>query len=156
MSISTFTLLHVIISLVGICTGFVVVVGMLKSKGLDAWIVVFLASTALTDLTGYCFHPIIFDPAEIVGFISLSVLAVTAFALYAGHLAGAWRWIYVVGALLGLYLNTFVAVIQSFQKLAFLQQLAPTQKEPPFLIAQALVLAVFIVLGVSAVKRFRP
>jgi hypothetical protein len=81
------------------------------------------------------------------------VLAVAIVARCALHLANAWRWIYVVCEVLALYLNSFVAV-QSFLKVPALKALAPTQKEPPFLIAQLAVLAVFIVLGVLSVKRF--
>ena len=89
-----------------------------------------------------------------VGIISLVVLAVAILARYALHLAGAWRWIYVVCAVLALYLNSFVAVVQSFLKVPALKALAPTQKEPPFLVAQLAVMAIFIVLGVLAVKKF--
>jgi uncharacterized membrane protein SirB2 len=91
-----------------------------------------------------------------VGIISLAVLAVALLALYVFHLSGAWRWLYVVGAVLALYFNVFVGVVQAFQKLSFLQPLAPTQSEPPFLIAQVVVLVLFIVLGAIAVARFRP
>jgi hypothetical protein len=89
--------------------------------------------------------------------VTLLVLVATAVAArYAFHLAGGWRWIYIVGTVMALYLNVFVGVIQAFQKLPFLQALAPTQTEPPFQIAQIVVLAVFIVVGVVAVVRFRP
>lgn len=93
-------------------------------------------------------------PSHVVGGISQVVLALAILARYPLHLAGPWRWIYVVCSVLALYLNCFVAVVQSFLKIAVLKALAPTQKEPPFLIAQLAVMALFIVLGILAVKRF--
>ncbi len=156
MSTSTFTSLHVVISLIGIVSGAVVVLGMLANKRLDVWTAVFLATTVLTSVTGFLFHSASFGPAHVVGVISLVVLAVALLALYVNHLAGFWRWAYVVTAVAALYFNVFVGVVQAFQKLAFLQPLAPTQTESPFLIAQGLVLAIFVALGFGAVKRFDP
>jgi len=156
MSVGMFTLLHVIISLVGVGSGLVVAFAMLKSKRVPALTALFLVTTALTSVTGYFFHPIIFDPAEIVGFISLAVLALALLALYGLHLKGLWRPVYVVSALIALYFNCFVTVVQSFGKIEALRALAPTQKEPPFMAAQAILLLAFIVLGVFAVRRFRP
>ena len=156
MSISTFTLVHVVISLVGIFAGLVVVFGMLGSNKLEGWTAIFLATTVLTSVTGFFFP---FDkilPSHIVGIISLVVLAIAILALHALHLAGPWRWIYVVSAVFALYLNVFVGVVQAFQKLPLLASLAPTQSEPPFLIAQAVVLVIFVVLGIVAVRSFRP
>jgi hypothetical protein len=154
MTLSTFTLVHVLISLAGIGSGFIVVYGLLTGKRLEGWTAIFLATTVLTSATGFLFPVEHLLPSHVVGIISLVVLAVAILARYALGLAGAWRWIYVVCALLALYLNCFVAVIQSFLKVAALHALAPTQKEPPFLIAQLAVLAVFIVLGILAVKSF--
>jgi hypothetical protein len=91
-----------------------------------------------------------------VGVISLAVLAVTILALYFYRLAGPWRWLYVTGAVVALYLNVFVGVVQAFQKLPFLRLLAPTGSEPPFVVAQMLVMAIFIALGIIAVKGFHP
>src|SRR5271169_5933017 len=156
MSTSTFTLLHVLLSLVGIFTGFVVLFGMLSSKKADGWTTLFLTTTVLTSLTGFPFPRDHILPAHIVGVISLVVLAIAIFALYSRHLAGHWRWIYVVGAVVALYLNVFVAVAQAFLKVPTLSALAPTQSEPPFLIAQTVVLVIFIVLGVLAVRSFHP
>ena len=156
MSTSTFTLVHVVLSLVGILAGLVVVFGMFGSKKLDGWTALFLATTVLTSVTGFFFP---FDkilPSHIVGIISLVVLALAILALYAFHLAGPWRWIYVVSAMLALYLNVFVGVVQAFQKLPLLASLAPTQSEPPFLIAQAVVLVIFVGLGIAAVRAFHP
>jgi len=147
---------HVIISLIGVGSGLVVAFAMLKSKRIPALTALFLVTTILTSVTGYFFHPIIFDPAEIVGFISLAVLALALLALYGLHLKGLWRPVYVVSALIALYLNCFVTVVQSFGKIEVLRALAPTQKEPPFMVAQGILLLAFIVLGVFAVRRFRP
>lgn len=155
MTTSTFTFVHVLISLAGIGTGFIVVYGMLAGKRLDGWTAIFLATTVLTSLTGFLFPVEHLLPSHVVGIISLLVLAVAILARYALHLAGAWRWIYVVCAVLALYLNSFVAVVQSFLKIPALKALAPTQKEPPFLVAQLVVIAIFIVFGILAVKKFR-
>src|SRR5262249_7546999 len=110
----------------------------------------------LTSVTGFPLPPFGFDPARAVGAISLILLGVAAAALYVFNLQGAWRWIYVSGAVAALYLDVFVAVVQSFQKLTFLQPLAPTQSEPPFVVAQLAALAVFVALGALAVIRFYP
>jgi hypothetical protein len=154
MTPSTFTLIHVLLSLAGIAAGLIVVYGMLTGKRFDGWTAIFLATTVLTSLTGFLFPVEHILPSHIVGAISLVVLAVAIVARYALHLAGAWRWIYVVSALLALYLNSFVAVVQSFLKIPAFKALAPTQKEPPFLLAQLAVMAIFIVLGILSVKRF--
>jgi len=156
MSTSTFTTVHVIISLIGIVSGVIVLFGMLSSKRLDGWTALFLATTVLTSVTGFFFHSAHIMPSHVVGAISLIILAVALVALYGFRLVGAWRWIYVVGAVAALYFNVFVGVVQAFQKLAFLQPLAPTQSEPPFAIAQVVVLAVFLVLGFLSVRRFHP
>jgi len=156
MSLATFTLVHVILSLIGIFTGVVVLIGMLNSNRLSGLTAVFLATTLLTSATGFLFP---FDkllPSHIVGIISLVVLALAILALYVFRLAGSWRWIYVGSAVLSLYLNVFVAVVQAFLKVPFLNELAPTQKEPPFAIAQGVVLLAFVVLGILAVRWFRP
>ena len=156
MSTSSFTAAHVVLSLVGIFSGFIVLVGMLGAKKLDGWTALFLATTALTSVTGFFFPSASFGAPHAVGIISLVVLAVAIYALYVGHLAGHWRWIYVVTAVVALYLNVFVAVVQAFQKLPFLNPLAPTQSEPPFLIAQLVVMAIFVVLGILTVRRYHP
>jgi hypothetical protein len=157
LSLAAFTLLHVVISLVGIATGIVVVVGMLSGKRLPALTALFLITTVLTDITGYMLPAAKLLPSHIVGAISLVVLAVTIAALYMHRLAGAWRWIYVVGAITSLYLNVFVAVVQSFLKIPALNALAPTQSsEPAFVGAQGFVMAVAILAGVLATRRFHP
>jgi hypothetical protein len=147
--------IHVILSLVGIVAGLVVVYGLLTAQWLHAWTALFLATTVLTSVTGFPLPPYGFDPPRAVGVISLVLLVVAIAALYVFRLQGAWRWIYVATAMAALYLNCFVAVVQSFQKLAFLQPLAPTQSEPPFLVAQIAVLVAFVTLGIVAAKRFK-
>ena len=156
MSLATFTAVHVVLSLVGIATGLIVVLGMLRVSRLPGWTALFLATTVLTSVTGFLFPAAQVLPSHIVGVISLAVLALTVVALYAKRLAGAWRWIYVTSAVLALYLNSFVGVVQAFLKLPALNRLAPTQSEPPFLVAQLAVMALFVALGVRAGARFRP
>ncbi|HEY2844420.1 MAG TPA: hypothetical protein VGJ09_12250 [Bryobacteraceae bacterium] len=155
MPLSTFTLLHVVISLAGIASGLVVIAGFLRDQRLDRWTAVFLATTVATSASGYLFPVEHVMPSHIVGAISLVVLLVAIVARYALHMSGAWRWIYVVGAVLGEYFNCFVLVVQSFLKIPALKALAPTQSEPPFAVAQLIVLAIFIGLGVAAVKKFQ-
>jgi len=154
MTTSTFTLVHVLLSLAGIGTGGIVVYGMLTGRRFDGWTAIFLTTTVLTSLTGFLFPVAHILPSHVVGVISLVVLAIATLARYALHLAGVWRGIYVVCAVLALYLNSFVAVVQSFLKVPALKALAPTQKEPPFLLAQLAVMTIFIVLGILAVKKF--
>jgi hypothetical protein len=156
LSLSAFTTLHVVISLIGIATGFIVLYGLLNAQRLEPWTAIFLVTTILTSVTGFMFPFNGLLPAHVIGAISLIVLAVALAALHGFRLAGPWRWVYVVSALLALYLNVFVGVVQAFQKLTFLQPLAPTQSEPPFAIAQLAVLAIFLALGFLAVRRFHP
>lgn len=135
MSIQSFTQLHVVISLIGIATGMIVVYGMLKDRRMSGWTAAFLAATVLTSVTGFLFPRVAFTPAEAVGIVSLVVLTITLTAIYAFRLIGPWRWIYVLGATIALYLNAFVGIVQTFQKVPFFRQLAPTQSEPPLIIA---------------------
>jgi hypothetical protein len=155
MTLPTFTLVHVLISLAGIGSGLIVVYGMLTAKRLDGWTAIFLVTTVLTSLTGFLFPVEHLLPSHIVGVISLAALAVALLARYARRMERSWRWIYVVCAVLALYLNVFVAVVQSFLKIPAVHALAPTQKEPPFLVAQLVVMAIFAVIGIFAVKKFR-
>src|SRR6266581_4155468 len=140
---SLFLQIHVFISLIGILSGFVVLYGLLTGRQFTGWTALFLATTVLTSVTGFPLPPFGFDPPRAVGVILLVLLAAAVAALYLFHLAGAWRWIYVVTAVASLYLNVFVGVVQSSQKLSFLQPLAPTQSEPPFIVAQLVVLVAF-------------
>jgi hypothetical protein len=155
MPLSTFTLVHVVISLVGIVSGLVVMFGLLNGRRLDGWTALFLATTVATSVTGFGFPSTHFAAPHYVGIISLVVLTVAILARYAFKLAGPWRWLYVISAVMALYFNVFVGVVQAFQKVPALKAMAPRQSEPPFVIAQLIVLALFIVLGVLAVKRFR-
>jgi len=154
MSTSTFTLMHVVLSLIGIFSGAIVLFGIFSSKRLKGWTALFLATTVLTSVTGFFFPADHLLPSHVVGVISLLVLAVAILSLYVYRLVGAWRRIYVVGATVALYLNVFVGVVQAFLKVPFLKPLAPTQSEPPFLITQLVVLALFVVLTVIAAIRF--
>lgn len=156
LSFENFTLLHTVISLIGILSGLLVLFGMLGGKAYSVLTVLFLLTTVLTSVTGFFFPSATIMPSHIVGGISLVALALAIAAITVFRLRGGWRWIYVVTAVLSLYLNVFVGVVQAFRKLSFLQPLAPTQSEPPFLIAQIVVLVIFIVLGVIAVRRFHP
>jgi hypothetical protein len=156
MSLSAFTTFHVLLSLIGIASGLIVLGAMIEGKRAPVWTAIFLLTTIATSVSGFLFPFKSFDPALVVGTISLVLLAIAAFALYVLHLGGPWRLIYVVAAVMALYLNVFVAVVQAFQKVAFLHGLAPTQSEPPFAIAQGTVLIIFLLLGVFAIRRFRP
>ncbi len=155
LSLFAFTILHVIISLIAIAAGLVVFYQMLNSQFSPLWTLAFLALTLLTSLTGFMFPITVFTPAIGFGILSLIALALSIYALYSRHLAGAWRWIYVVTALFALYLNVFVLVLQSFQKISALNALAPKGSEPPFAIAQAVVLVAFLYFGYRTVKKFR-
>jgi hypothetical protein len=152
----TFLQVHVVLSLIGIASGLVVLYGLVTGNPLPALTAIFLLTTILTGITGFPLPPFGFDPPRIVGILLLILLALAVTALYVFRLAGAWRWVYVVTAVMSLYLNVFVGVTQAFQKLSFLQPLAPTQSEPPFLIVQIILLVIFIGLGAVAAKRFYP
>jgi len=163
LSTANFTLLHVVISLVAIASGLVVVLGMLQSQRMPGWTLLFLVMTILTSVTGFLFPIHGFTPALGLGTISLLLLLVTVIALYAKHLDGRWRWIYVVTALVALYLNVAVLIIQSFQKLSVLNPAAQVVGPPfagdvntHFMIAQAVVLLLFLVFGTLAALKFRP
>jgi hypothetical protein len=155
MALQYFTLVHILISLAGIASGFGVVSGLLAGKLLSRWTAFFLATTTATSVTGFFFPFHGFTPAIAVGIISVLALAAAAYALYARRLEGAWRGVFVASAVLSLYFNFFVLVVQLFQRVPALVELAPTQTEPPFATTQAIVLIAFIVLGIVAVRRFR-
>ena len=152
---TTYTFVHVVISLVGIVSGLVVLLGLLAANRLNGWTVLFLVTTVATCLTGFGFPFVQLLPSHIVGIITLVALAAAIFARYGRRLAGAWRWIYVLGAVVALYLNVFVLIVQAFMKVPGLNALAPTQSEPPFLVTQVVVLVIFILLGIVAALRFR-
>jgi len=155
LGMMTFTFVHVVLSLIGIFSGFVVVFGLLAGKRLDGWTALFLVSTVATSVTGFLFPFHRFLPSHAVGILSLLVLAIAILARYPLHLAGAWGRIYAVTAVISLYLNVFVLIAQAFQKVPGLKAIAPTQSEPPFLVTQAVALALFVLLGFVAAIRFR-
>jgi hypothetical protein len=155
LDLQTFTFIHVAVSLLAIASGFVVVFGLIAGKRLNGWTAFFLATTIATSVTGFGFPIKGVTPGIVIGVISLVVLAAALYARYGRHLAAAWRLVYVITALIALYLNFFVLIVQSFLKVPALQSLAPTQSEPPFAIAQLIALTAFIVLGILAAKRFR-
>src|SRR3954465_5012131 len=161
LSLSTFVLVHVIITGIAIGAGFVVMAGMLGSRQMPGWTAAFLLLTILTSATGFLLPPLVSDkllPSHIIGALSLVLLAIACFALYGQKLSGAWRWIFVLTALLAQYLNVFVLVIQSFLKIGPLHALAPSipPSEPPFAVLQGIVLVFFIVFVIGAVRRFKP
>jgi hypothetical protein len=149
-----FTFLHVALSLVGIGAGIVVMWGLLGGKPLDIWTAIFLLTTVLTSATGFGFPFERFLPSHGVGILSLIVLAAAILGRYAFQLAGAWCWIYVIGAVVAEYLNVFVLIAQAFLKVPALKAMAPTQSERPFVITQAVVLLIFVLLAVVAAVRF--
>lgn len=155
LTLSTFTAVHVALSLVGIGSGLVLLFGWLNGTWLKGWNVLFLVTTIATSVTGFGFPFEHLLPSHIVGILSLVLLAVALLALYAFHLAGAWRRVYVICAVAALYFNVFVLVVQLFLKVPALKAIAPTQKEPPFAVAQIVVLVLFVVLGFFAAKRSR-
>jgi hypothetical protein len=156
ISLSAYTTIHVIISLIAIAAGFIAVFEMIANKSLGIWNTIFLWTTIATSITGFGFPITGITPGIVVGIISLVILAVALFALYAQHLAGPWRWIYVISATMALWFNVFVLIVQSFQKIALLKTLAPTQSEPPFQLAQGAALVLFVALAILAVRKFRP
>jgi hypothetical protein len=155
MILQLYTIIHTLISLIAIFTGVIVLFGMLAGNRLDGWTKWFLTTTVLTTVTGFFFPFHGFTPAIGLGIISVPFLALTIFARYSGHLAGAWRWIYVIGAVICLYFNLFVLVVQLFEKVPILHAMAPTQTESPFKLTQLAVLMVSTVLAIVAVIRFR-
>jgi hypothetical protein len=155
MILEIYTLIHVLISLIGLFAGYVVLIGLIAGNRLDGWTALFLVSTVATSVTGFFFPVHRFMPSHAVGILSLIMLALTIYARYKRRLAGAWRKTYVIGAVVSLYLNTFVAVVQAFMKIPALKALAPTQSEPPFKLAQLALLAAFVALGIIAALKFR-
>ncbi|MGH6791662.1 MAG: hypothetical protein ACRECF_02850 [Methyloceanibacter sp.] len=156
LSLQDFTTLHVAISLIAIIAGLIVVWGMLHAQRMPGMTALFLVTTILTSVTGFLFPVTAFTPALGVGIVSIAVLAAALLALYAFDLNRAWRWVYVIAAVLALYLNVFVLVVQGFLKVPALHWLAPNGNEPAFIVAQTLVLLLFTWLGTLAVRRFHP
>jgi hypothetical protein len=156
LGLTLFTFVHVVITLIGILSGLIVLYGMLNNDRMDGVTAIFLLFTVLTSVTGFLFPIHGLTPALILGTISMAVLAVAIAARYAFAMRGAWRWVYVVTAVIAQYFNSFVLVVQSFLKIPALHALAPQGSEPRFAAAQGLVLLFYIVTGYLAVKRFRP
>jgi hypothetical protein len=161
MSLATFTMAHVVISLIAIVAGLVAMFGMLGSKRMPGLTAIFLLFTILTSATGFLIPPLLSEkllPSHMIGILSLVLLAIACFALYGAKLSGAWRWIYVLTAMISLYLNIFVLVIQSFLKVPALHALAPSvpPSEPVFAVVQGIVLVFFVIVIIGAVRRFRP
>jgi hypothetical protein len=161
MSLSTFVTVHVIISLIGIAAGIIVMFGMLGSNRMPGLTAIFLLFTILTNATGFLIPPLVSEkllPSHIIGALSLLLLAVACFALYGQKLSGRWRLTYVLSALISLYFNVFVLVIQSFLKIPVLHALAPSvpPSEPPFAIVQGIVLVFFVIVIIGVSRRFRP
>jgi hypothetical protein len=161
MSLDTFVLVHVIISLIGIVAGLVVMFGMLGSNRMPGLTAIFLLFTILTSATGFLIPPLLSEkllPSHMIGILSLVLLAIACIALYVMKLSGSWRWIYVLTALISLYFNVFVLVIQSFLKIPALTALAPGNPPsgPVFAVVQGIVLVFFVVMIVGVWRRFRP
>ena len=156
MILHIYTIVHTLISFVAIFTGFVVLFGLLAGPRLDDWTKWFLITAVATTVTGFFFPFHGLTPAFKLGIISAFVLAITIYARYPRQLSGAWRWVYVLGAVISLYFNVFVLVVQSFEKIPALHAMAPTQTKQPFKLTQLVVLALFIILGIAAAVRFRP
>ncbi len=156
MPLALYTQVHVAISLIGIVSGLIVLFGMFGAKRMDGLTALFLTTTALTSITGFFFPFHGVTPGIILGILSLIVLAICIPARYTFHMAGKWRATYVITAVIALYFNCFVLIAQSFQKIPALNKLAPHGNEPPFAIAQGILLVLFIVAGIRAVKKFQP
>jgi len=156
LTLQAYTIFHVVISLVAILAGLIVLRGWLTARRLDGWTLIFLLFTLATSVTGFFFPFNGFTPAIGTGILSVVVLLAAFAGLYAFHLEGSWRWIYLVSAAIALYLNVFVLIIQAFLKVPALHALAPNGNEPPFAIVQGIVLVLFVIGGFLAVRRYRP
>jgi hypothetical protein len=152
--LTIFTFVHVVLSLFGILSGLVVAFGLLASARLDGWTALFLATTVLTSVTGFFFPFHGVTPGIVIGILSLIMLAIAILARYALHLAGAWRWIYVVTAMIALWFNCFILIVQLFEKVPALHALDPTQSGPPFKVTQVVVLLLFLFWTIAAAIKF--
>ena len=156
VDLPTFTLIHTLISVVAIVAGFIVRGGLFTAQRMSLMTAIFLLFTAATSITGFLFPFNGFTPAIGVGIVAIVILLITIIARYIRRLAGGWRLIYTAGAVISLYLNVFVLIVQSFQKVPALNAYAPTGSEPPFAATQGAVLALFVIFGLVAVWKFRP
>lgn len=152
---AAFTLFHTALSLVQLVSGIIVVIALVGSRNGGPWLWVYLISAIATSVTGFGFPVDKFLPSHAFGVVSLILLLLVILARYNFHLAGAWRWIYAVGLVITVYLDAFVAIVQAFLKIPALHALAPTGSEPPFAIAQAVLLIIFVALGIAAARNFR-
>ena len=152
---AAFTAFHVLLSLIGIAAGLIVAFGFLSANRMDRLTAVFLGTTVATSVTGFLFPFHGVTPGIVVGVISMFTLAAAIYARYSRHLEGGWRRTYVIAAMVSLYFNVFVAVVQSFIRIPALHALAPTQSETPFAVAQLSVLIVFLALSIVALRKFK-
>lgn len=150
-----YTWFHTLLSIVALIAGAVAIKGLLNSRVTPIWTEIYLVTAILTSATGFGF-PGPFTPAKVVGTICLILLAIALLALYVFKLRGPWRWLYVIGIAVSTYFDYFVLVAQLFNKVPALKALAPTQSEPPFAVAEVIVLAIFVWLAVQAVRKFHP
>lgn len=151
-----FTLVHVALSLIGILSGLIVAFGMLAAKRLDGMTVIFLVTTVLTSVTGFFFPFHGITPGIVIGILSMIVLAIAIFARYSRQLAGHWRGTYVITAMIALYFNCFILIVQLFEKVPALHAIDPTQSGPPFKLTQLTVLVLFVVFTIATTLKFRP
>jgi hypothetical protein len=156
LGMSTFTFIHTALSLIALVTGLIVVIGLLTSKRLDGWTMLYLATSVATSATGFGFKVDKFLPSHAIGALSLVLLLAAILGRYVFHLGGAWRWIYAVTTVITVYFLVFVTIVQAFLKIPALNALAPTQSEAPFAVAQGVALVIFVVLGIAAVRKFHP
>ena len=156
MILTIYTWIHVAISLVGIFSGLVVMFGLLGGKRLAGWTSLFLVTTVATSATGFFFPFHGFKPSYVVGALSLVLLAIAIYARYSRHLAGASRITYVITAMISLWFNCFVGIVQAYKNVPALHALAPTQTEQPFKLTQLTVLSLFVVLTIVAAIKFHP
>ena len=154
--LTTFAWVHTILSLVGLVSGLVVLIGLLGSKKLGGWTALFLLSAVATSVTGFGFPFDSFQDSHWIGAVSLAVLVVAILARYVFRFAGAWRWIYAVSVVIGVYFLAFITIAQLFKKVPALAAMAPTLSEPPFAITQLAATAIFVVLAIAAAIKFRP
>ncbi len=156
MSTALFTAIHVVLSLIGIATGFILMFGMIGGRKLPSWTVWFFVTNLLTDVTGFLFPFKGITPGIIIGVLSVVVLLLASLSYYVMRLVGTWRARYVISAAVVLYFNVFVLIVQSFEKLPMLKAIAPTQASAPFGITQLCALGLIVLLTFLAFRRFQP
>ena len=155
MLLTALTAFHVLLSLIGIVSGVVVLIGLLTNRRLDGWTSTFLVTTVLTNATGFLFPVDRFTPGHAIAIVSLTALTFAILARHKFHMKGGWARVYAITAVASLYFNVFVLVAQMFAKIPALHTLAPTQSSPAFAISQLAVLIVFVALGIRVSSRSR-